>query len=263
MRRGSLFWGIILLLVGGLLLLNQLGYLQGANIWGIIWSFFLIALGAWILWGAFFHKSAKPEHAEVPLADAGQARIRMQHGAGRMIIDASVGTGNLLEGDFNAGVDLDTRRSGDTLEVRLKTPAAIFPFDWFPGQSLDWTIGLARDVPITLELETGASEARLDLSELRLSEVRLKSGASSTALTLPANAGFTRVKIESGAASVRLTIPQGVAANIRSHGGLSSINVSGERFPRFGDAYRSPDYDSAANRAEIDVEMGVGSVTVS
>jgi len=263
MRRGSLFWGIILLLVGGLLLLNQLGYLQGVNIWSIIWAFFLIALGAWILWGAFFHKSAKPEHAVVPLEGAGQARLRLQHGAGRITIDANAGPGNLLEGDFNAGVDLDTRHNGDTLEVRMRTPTAIFPFDWFPGQSLDWSVGLARDVPLTLELETGASDARLDLSELRLSELRLKSGASSTALTLPAHAGFTRVKIESGAASVRLSIPQGVAANIRSHGGLSSINVDGTRFPRFGDAYRSADYDSAANKAEIDVEMGVGSVTVA
>jgi LiaI-LiaF-like transmembrane region len=262
MRRGSFFWGIILLLVGGLLLLYQMGYLQRVNIWNIIWAFFLIALGAWILWGAVFHKSAKPEHAVVPLDDAGQARLRMQHGAGRMTIDASAGAGNLLEGDFNAGVDVNTRRSGDTLEVKLNTPASVFPFDWSPGQSLDWSIGLARDVPLILEMETGASDARLDFSELRLSELRLKSGASATALTLPANAGFTRVRIESGAASVKLSIPQGVAANIRSHGGLSSINVN-ERFPRSGDTYRSPDYDSAANKAEIDVEMGVGSVTVA
>ena len=54
-----------------------------------------------------------------------------------------------------AGVDAETRRSGDTLEVRLKTPAIVFPFDWFPGQTLDWKMGLAR------ELRRGGHEVRV------------------------------------------------------------------------------------------------------
>jgi hypothetical protein len=69
--------------------------------------------------------------------------------------------------------------------------------------------------------------------------------------------------VSSGAASVNIRIPQGVAARIRWRGGLSSINVDPSRFPRFGDTYQSPDYDSAANKVDLDVEMGVGSVTVN
>jgi hypothetical protein len=138
----------------------------------------------------------------------------------------------------------------------------VFPIFWSPGYTLDWSFSLNRSVPITLEMETGANESRIDLSELMVTDLRLKSGASSTEVTLPANAGFTRVQISSGAAEMKVNVPTGVAARVRYRGGLSSINVDPNRFPRFGDVYQSADYDTAPNKAEIDVEMGVGSVTI-
>jgi hypothetical protein len=59
-----------------------------------------------------------------------------------------------------------------------------------------------------------------------------------------------------------VNIPPGVAARLRTRGGLSSIQVDEMRFRRMGDVYQSDDYETAANRADIDIEMGVGSVTV-
>jgi hypothetical protein len=81
-------------------------------------------------------------------------------------------------------------------------------------------------------------------------------------LTLPENAGSTRVKIESGAASLEIQVPSGVAARIRSSGGLSSFSVDKDRFPRVGDIYQSPDFDVAQNKVELNVQMGVGSVSI-
>jgi hypothetical protein len=169
---------------------------------------------------------------------------------------------DLLEGDFGGGLDLDARRNGDMLDVALRMPAQFSPVFWWPGSTLDWTFHLNREVPITLELEGGASESRVDLSDLQVKELSLKTGASSTNVTLPVNAGMTQARISSGAASVNIRIPDGVAARIRWRGGLSSIQVDQARFQRIGDAYQSPDYDTAANKVDLDVEMGVGSVTV-
>lgn len=103
---------------------------------------------------------------------------------------------------------------------------------------------------------------RLDLSELKVTRLRLPTGASSTVLTLPANAGHTRVDVESRVASLRIRVPEGVAARIRAVGGLSSTSVDRSRFPLSGGVYRSPDYDSAVNRAESKVDNWVGSVSV-
>src|SRR6266542_1869589 len=80
MRRNGLFWGVILVLVGSLLLLNTLGILQ-INIWNLIWPIFLILAGAWILFGVLNPSAGlEVENVSIPLADATQARIRMHHG---------------------------------------------------------------------------------------------------------------------------------------------------------------------------------------
>jgi hypothetical protein len=264
MRRSSLFWGIVLVLIGGILLLDNLGFFARFNIsvWALIWPLFLIALGVWILAGSFFRGSSEMEHAVVRLEGASRARVRVQHGAGRLVFGAGGSPDALLEGDFGGGVVVDPRRSGDTLEATLKTATQLFPFMWAPGTGLNWNVSLNRDIPLELKLEVGACETRLDLSDLKVTDLRVESGASSTEVTLPANAGATRARFQTGAASVRIQVPPGVAAHIRTSGALSSTRIDEARFPRLGEAYQSPDYGTAANRADIEIEMGVGSVEV-
>jgi hypothetical protein len=168
----------------------------------------------------------------------------------------------LLDGDFNQETNQKVDRRGKEVDVRLSADIVVFPFFWGPEDALNWSVRLTRDVPVALDLEIGANEATLDLSDLRIPEVYLKSGANSTDIRLPSNSGLTRVRISSGAASVNLHIPQGVAAQVNSRSGLSSINVDTQRFPKAGQSYRSLDYEAAANKVDIDIEMGVGSVTI-
>ena len=135
------------------------------------------------------------------------------------------------------------------------------PWNW--GSGLNWEVQLNNDVPLRLKVEAGASQTDLDLTDLKVTELKLSTGASSTTVTLPAHAGLTNAKIEAGAAAVKLHVPGGVAARIRAKGGLASIDIDETRFPRTGDEYRSPDFDTAANRVEMRIETGVGSVRVS
>jgi hypothetical protein len=265
MKRGTLFWGIVLILIGVLLLI---GNLFDINVWGLIGPLFLILLGAWILWGAFFAKpSVEAEEVTIPLESAARARIRVNHGAGRLRVDSSAGPGELVSGSFGGGLDHRLRQDGEALDVKMRLPTDIFPNLFFPGMwgtghTLDWTFGLSSEIPLALDFDTGAGEAQLDLSDLQVTDLRLDTGASSTNLTLPANAGHTRVKISAGAASITVRVPSGVAARIRAAGGLSSINIDRDRFPREGGVYRSPDYDTAENRVDLDIDTGVGSINV-
>lgn len=262
MKPNTLFWGIVLILLGGLLLLGNLGILS-VDVWSVLWPALVILLGVWMLLGVFLRRSPTTEHASVPLEGARRARLRLNHGAGRLQVQAGAGPGSLAEGDFGGGLELRKRLDGDTLEATLGLPPQVWsPFGWGPGSSLDWSVRLGRDLPMRLELDTGANEASVDLSELLVEELRLNSGASSTTLTLPASAGQTRAKISVGAASVRINIPQGVAARIHTTSGVASISVDRERFPRSAGVYQSPDYDAAANKVDLDIEAGVGSIDV-
>jgi hypothetical protein len=251
-----------LLILGIVLLLDNLGLLGDINIWGVIWPLALIALGVWILWGNFLRRSSPTEYASIPLEDIKQARILVQHGAGRLRLSSGANPAVLLEGEFGGGVEVNKQSQGDHLQVKLSLPGRIFPFVWFPGESLDWSLRVNREIPLALKFETGAGETQMDLSDLLVSELALSTGASSSSLTLPGNAGSTTVKIESGAASLDIRVPAGVAAKIRSSGGISSISVDRQRFPKAGDVYLSPDFDFAPNKVEINVQMGVGSVSI-
>jgi hypothetical protein len=44
---------------------------------------------------------------------------------------------------------------------------------------------------------------------------------------------------------------------------IGTLDVDTGRFPRSGSVYESPDYAAAANKLDLGVEGGVGSVTVS
>jgi hypothetical protein len=264
MRRSGLFWGVILLLVGLLLLLSNLGIIA-VNVWGAVWAVVLIALGVGILWGIFVGSSAaEGEEVSIPLEGANSARIRVKHGAGRLRVTGGAAPGALVEGTFTGGLDYRARRRGEELDVEMSPrgfPFFVGPWNW-GRQGLGWTFSLNSAIPLDLAFETGAGEARLDLSELLVTDLRLQTGASSFQVTLPADAGHTRARIEAGVASVSIRVPTEVAAQVRFEGALASVTVDRNRFPRAGGVYRSPDYDSAQNKVDIEVEAGVGSIDV-
>jgi hypothetical protein len=264
MRRSTIFWGALIILLGLLLLINN--FVQ-VDIGRFFWPLLLILLGLWVLWGVFAApRTFEMEEATVPLEDAGQARIRMRHGAGRLRVGGGAVAGQLLSGSFGGGMEQQVKLAGDTLDVemRVRVSAAQFPFPWMwgPRSTLDWTVNLNEEIPLSLDLETGASDARLDLTNLRVTDLRLQTGASSSDISMPASAGYTKATISSGAASVRVRVPEGVAARIRAGGGMADIRVDKTRFPRMGGVYQSEDYDTAENKVDIDIDTGVGSVSV-
>lgn len=262
MRTNTIFWGAMLILVGILLVFSNLGWIS-VNVWGLILSIFLIFLGITILWGVIFTSDQSVEKVHLPLEDIQQARITLKHGAGRLEISAASSEEALLEGEFGGGVEVKTHQDGAIGDVSLQvSPKGIVPFAWWPGGRIDWSVFLTPQIPLDLRLELGANEANIDLGELLVSELTLKTGASSTEITLPARAGFTHAKISSGAAAVGVRIPSNVSARIQTTTGLSEVSIDRQRFPRTGKAYQSSDYDTAENKVHLEIDTGVGSVSV-
>src|SRR5690606_41591191 len=82
MNRSSIFWGLVLLLIGSLLLADNLGFLN-INFWTLVWPVLLIAVGAWLFIGALrgWDRGVVARVA-VPLARAEGARGIIEHRAG-------------------------------------------------------------------------------------------------------------------------------------------------------------------------------------
>lgn len=266
MRNGSIFWGAALVLLGGLLLAQTTGVIpQTVAVWPIFWSLLLVWLGASLLMRSMRVRGfSRAEQASVALDGATSATVRVRFGAGELRMAAGGDSTDLLSGSFTGGLDRRASHDGSNLTVDLRVPSDSFPpFVPFYGRDrLEWSVALNPRVPLSLELEVGASRNLLDLRGLQVRDLRLQTGASATEIDFPDQAGATRASVHSGAASVDLRVPQGVAARIRATGALASVSVDTARFPRSGSEYVSPDYATAANRLDLDVETGVGAVTV-
>jgi hypothetical protein len=262
-----LFWAVILVALGFLFLANNLG-LIAVNVWSLFWPVFLILLGVWFLVGSQRGgQDVKIVSGSVDLGDAARAGITIKHGAGRLTHSGKAESGKLVSGTFALGLDSRVKTSGDKLDVVLQPstpdfPDIIFPWNWFGGRGIEWDFSLSDQIPLDLVFEIGAVDAHLDLSELNVKDLVIKTGASSTNLTLPAAAGASHLKIEAGAATLNVKVPEGVAARIEASAGLATVSVDQARFPRQNGYYQSPDYDSAANKVDIRIETGMATIDI-
>jgi hypothetical protein len=269
MRKSGLIWGGAVILIGLLLLLDNLGAFPGLNVWTLIWPILLIGVGVWVLLGASLGPRSLPtEDVSIPLEGASRARIRLKHGVGRLDLHGGAGAGVLLEGSFGGGLNYTANREGDALMVHLRGPsrdAAMWaaPWAWGPRGMMDWSMAVNGEIPLALVGEMGANDARLDLSELRVTDLRLDTGVGATTVTMPAQAGFTRAQIKTGVASMTVRIPEGVAAHIRVQSGLADVNLDRGRFPRIAEhTYESPDFATAENKLELRAEVGLGALEI-
>ena len=262
MRRGNLFWGLVLIVLGGLFFLQASGLIK--DVLGWFWPAFLIMLGLWVLGGRYLLVSI-PDGETFSIDLQGAARLEMEagHGAGSIFFGGGAPAGVALTGTQALGLDKSSHLSGESLVVKLDAGPTFLPF--LGPEGGEWRFNLTQEVPVSIKLDAGASHLLFDMTDVKLTYLGIDTGASSVTINLPARAGHTLVDIESGAASLDLTVPEGVGARIRFELGASSLNIDEKRFPRLTAApnlYQSADYDSASNKVEINLEGGANSVSL-
>ena len=259
MKRDNIFWGAALILFGVLLFLQQSGII--ANIFTFFWPITLILVGGWLILSVYWRGDQSVEETfSIPLGEAKRVDYKFSHGAGQIEIHGGASAGMALVGTTAMGMNHRNRLNGESLEVKVEAGPSLVPFIG-PSQGV-WRFQLTKEVPITLSMEAGASSIDINLLDLQATRIELSTGASSSNVTLPAH-GASFLDVESGAASVNIRVPEATAARIHVEEGVSAISVDTNRFPRLNSSlYQSPDFDTATDRAEINIESGLGSVTV-
>ena len=261
MRRADVFFGGMLIILGGLFLLQANGLIS--DVLGWFWPTLLVLFGVWILLGRY-GRWATPSGADqftVDLQGATQVLLDIDHGVGSIQLVGGAPAGTAVTGTRATGMDLKTYLAGDRLEVKIDAGPSFIPF--IGPDSGVWRFQLNQDVPFSLDVDAGASSLDFDLTDLKVTHLSVDTGASTLKVNLPAHAGATLVKIESGAATIDLNVPQGVAARVRAKQGASTLNIDLARFPmRDPGLYQSQDYDTAANKVDISMDGGANAVNV-
>ncbi len=264
MKRNQLVWGVILILLGGLMLANAMGIKlpNGTALTELFWPVLLILGGAWVLIGVFFRGKVEMQNASIELQGATSASVKINHGAGELKIHSGASGNEFMRGSFMGGLDHKSTRNADQLEVKMRPAKDVMDFPFFgPRTQLDWDVALNADIPIALNLNLGANKSTLDLRDIKLTNFDLDTGASETTLTLPAQGRFT-ADLDLGAASLTVIVPEGLSARIRATLGAADLKIDQSRFPRNGNYYQSPDFDSAVNAVDMTIDAGAASIKI-
>ncbi|GAB4480242.1 MAG: hypothetical protein OHK0031_01220 [Anaerolineales bacterium] len=263
MNRGNLFWGLVLIALGGLFFLQARGLIAMADIWGYFAPIVLILAGLWVLSGAFKLKIALDESNSfsVSLDGAQKLIFDFDTGMGQAFFGGGAPQDLAVRGASGAGLEVHSRREGDTLKVEVDAGPSVLPM--LGPESGGWRFELNESLPLSLDIDAGASSLDFDLRPLRLTSLKLDCGASSIRLTLPERSESARVDFQMGAASLDVTVPQGVALRLKVTGGANSLTVDESRFPLSADGfYQSPDFAAAPYKVEMSLEGGANSVQI-
>ncbi len=197
-------------------------------------------------------------------------------GATAAKLDINTGTGNLTIDPLTSGKQLlasGTLQYLENLGLPTRTldsnnGQATLTLKWGDSEApclgaIDWQIHLNPTVSSDITAHSGGGNIKLDLAGMSVTRVSADTGGGNVDVVLPDDASSLNVKASTGAGNVVVLVPSGIAAKIHATSGLGKAIVD-SRFSKIDDnTYQSPDYDGAAQKAEIIVNSGAGNVVIN
>src|SRR2546430_177886 len=221
-RNPSIFWGIVLVVLGVLFLLSNLDI----NInWSIVWPVVLIALGVWLLVAR-----VGPGGASAGL-DSAEAR----DGLTKAKLEVAVGSGRIDVRSTDLGDQLyrtHIEHAGTAPEVKLDRATGTVRIsqrlDLFAGaRRLRIETQIANAIPWDISCSTGAIRGEFDLSTVSIGSFECRTGASQVTLDLSPPKGVVPIRVEGGALTVNITRPAGAAVKVEASGGAVPLRAAG------------------------------------
>ena len=259
------FWPLILVLVGLELVFGRRSAI-GALVVVVLW----LGLVGGVVWLASAGGGVQPiapmttETLSEPLGDIKSATVNLDIGVATTSVTAlGVEATDLMKGTFahTSGIRIVKSYNVASGEGRLGLKSEGADIAQFDFRNSRWEIGLNPGLPLVIGVNGGVGRVDLDLSGLNVTAINLDAGVGSITATTP-KAGVTTLRVNGGVGNATITIPTGVSARVHVNSGLGTIRVNETRFPKSGDGYQSSDYGSAANKIDIAVDGGVGSVDI-
>ena len=294
-RRGGIVGPIILIALGAVLLLNNLGLLEW-SVWEVLlrlWPLILIAtgldliLGRRSLWGSLLAvlltvailalalwlsqsgmtggRAARTEEIAQPLDDLERAELIIDPGVGSLELGALVDSSSLVEGTLalGRGETLDRTYSSqeDEATLTLRTEATSFgPFTAGWASQRRWNLDLSPRVTLDLDVNVGLGTTDLDLGGLSVDSLAVEHGLGQVLVTVPQEGGVEG-SIQGAIGQTVLVIPEDVEARLVLDTGLAARQIP-EGYVCEEDICTSPGYEGAAQPVELEVGQAIGNLVI-
>lgn len=298
MRSGSVAGALILIVLGFLWLLNNLGYLPPGfwyNIWRF-WPVILIIVGLDLALRGFSNWFALPvlllavvaivgaillvtpslptmgtvtESLSQELADLSQARIHLQVDRGILHVGGlGERSDQLIEGQFSHDgsivIEREFSASSGSGDLKLADRyEAFFPFWFFLKDTRnDWTVELTSRIPLELEVDADDSQLDLNLNDLVLEAVSVELDDCTGEIAVPSSGG-RNVSLSLDGSDLTVRIPADVAARVQLQLDDSELSIDSSRFTKISETeYASPEYAETETRLDLMVKAEDSSITV-
>lgn len=211
----------------------------------------------------------------------GSATARVQLDCGTLDVTTAPGSVWQFQGHDPQGDAAIIDQGAGSLDLRAPARSDAF---WNSGRwDRTWNLTLPADPSLDLTLvinagsgrvdlanahlsslhgEFNAADVRIDLSRTTAPDLRVNVNAGSGRLLLPAS-GTVTGSLTVNAGSLDVCAAAGMGLRLRVTGALASTDFSGAGLSRSGDTWTSPDYATAPNRADLQVDANVGSVNLN
>ncbi|MEA4907184.1 MAG: DUF4097 family beta strand repeat protein [Chloroflexi bacterium] len=255
----SMFWPILLIGVGVVWLLYNLGMIAPVNINMILrlWPVLLIAIGLDIIFGrqspllgaligllavaflaalllfgttwGFIHSTPQvvTEQMIERTGNATSASVSLELSEFPSDIHAAAGSGTLIDAEITHYDDVELEVTpGDHKRVRLVHHTDAGQWLWSNyDPSARWDIALTGEIPLDLSIDGASGSVHADLSDLQLSSLAVDTASGSLTLTLPQSERMYTANLSSGSGSIHVTLPCNVEVHLNSGSGSQDLDV--------------------------------------
>jgi len=124
-----------------------------------------------------------------------------------------------------------------------------------------WRVGLSGRVPINLNLKAGAGDLILDLKELQVNNLQIDAGLGQLDIKYPDRDNKTI--INAGAGNIKLSIPSQTALRIEANSVINNNNFEETGLIKlYKNVYQSKNYGEVQHRIDIKISTSAGNINV-
>ena len=259
-RRWYQAAAVALIVLGVALLLGNLGLLRpdARRVVDVAWAGVLLTIGVLLAAARGRPALLTLQSFAIERQAAERAFVAAMAGATDLQVRVLVEEGRLAAGEYGGPaaprVDVRDGVAAVTLDARRS---------WVLQAEAGWAVGLARDIPWQLDLQSSVGDFDLDLGELAVTALRLRTTFGQVSLTLPA-AGVANLDLDLGFGDLIVRVPDGMAVRLKlAAGPLSEFQHDERRFVRVGpDEWVTPLYAVATSRCTLAVRLWAGDFTL-
>jgi len=196
----------------------------------------------------------------VEAAGAESAEVNLKMGAGELRV--SGGAQALMEAEFT----YRTRRRSPEVDYHVSGGRGVLTVRHgrsggpnFGSSKNEWDVRLNSRIPIKLDVDLGAGESRLDLSDIDLRSLTVDMGVGEMRLDLRRSyEQDLDVSIDGGVGSGTIYLPGNVGVRVRVDGGIGSVHAPD--FSKSGHVYTNDAYGKAPVTIDVSVDAGIGTI---